>query len=170
MKHQMILISLLVASTGSAQVQESEKPLTEDSYVVVALDSLTRSDSLSFKVKGMENPITWGTTLKGHDLVDVRFTLVSTKAEHVGLPLDNPNRIIDSDGEEWREDGTRSSFIEGQKGVRGEIVDGARIRVWFTVSKAATPKTLRWVYAYWDSPEAGEVQHGEIEIDLDVKH
>jgi hypothetical protein len=174
MRHRLILLSFLVASTGSAQAPEPERPLTEDGCVVVALDSVTRSDSLSFKVKDLANPIIMETSLEGHDLVEIWFTLVSTKAGHVGLPLHDlrdpssptSNRLIDSDGKEWREAGTRSSYLEGQKGIRGELFNGARIRVWFIASKAATPKTLRWVYAHWDFPETGEVQHGEIEIDL----
>ena len=177
MNCRLTLIFLLLSSSGFAQAQGLERPRTEDSGVVFALDTVTRSDSISTTVtrRGKTVPVTSVATSKGQDCVSIRLTLVDTKGGSVVIPWGDPRSpwthvLIDSEGKQWREHQLQISRPEGQNPAearKGIIPDGGNIHIWFFVSRKATPQTLQLAYAYSDSPTGdGPTKNQVIMIDL----
>lgn len=177
MYYRLILICLLVASTGLAQAPGLERGLTEDARLVVALDDVTRADSISTTVtrRGKTVPVTSVATSKGQDCVSIRLTLVSTKGGSVVIPWGDPRSpwthvLIDTEGKQWREHQLQISRPGGQdpaEARKGIIPDGGSVHIWFFVSREATPQALQLAYSYSDSPTGdGPTKNQVIMIDL----
>ncbi|MFC1574992.1 hypothetical protein ACFL3Z_02820 [Gemmatimonadota bacterium] len=173
MKRRVIPIYILLAAIGSAAhaqekdlkpSQETELKSSEDSRIVVALDSLTRGDTPP-EGMSLREP------LVDQDIVVIHLTLAGVKNGHIGIPASPPRGVlIDSDGGEI-EMATLNANITGGGGSRSgvfEILEGAWVRLVFVAPKASKPAVLRWIYAFWDSPENEQMETAQIEIDLEA--
>jgi hypothetical protein len=161
MRWRVCSLSLLLASIGwPAYAQQPQRGRAEDARVVVAFDHLTRAatppEGMSFRVPLAED----------QEVVEVFLRLVRVKTGQVGVVQDSAVALIDANGNEHGAETLTAELNPRGRQGRWETLAGALIRAVFVLPKAFTPVAIRYVYAYWDSPEAAQAGRAEILVPI----
>jgi hypothetical protein len=162
MNGRLIAICLLMASIVlPASAQEPASMVSEDDLIVVAVDSLTRGQTLP-EGMGQARP------LVDEDIVVVFLRLVRVKSGFVGAGVGKDGRhlLIDADGVEHEAQIVQANITGASREDLVEVLEGNGIVLVFVVPKASRLSAVRFCYTHWDSPDSERAEPAQIEVNL----